>query len=349
MINYSSNENEDLKKSENFFLKIPISLWLVIGYIVLAFPILVWHEKHLPLLIIILLAITALFFGSILFFISIKIYSKILKHGFHPIYEFFIIVILLIALGVSGFWENSGGRLFIFIFAFLSFILRFAKAKLYYAISMLAMVLLGNGLLSFVVLQKIEVFTAYHIFKSRFQFTEVDLSDWKLDEESSMLTNRSIPIKLKLPNNLYFHNPSDLGLKEKTGAGQIAGILSFSERDPNSYPFIRIFFFPVYVPVEDSIIKEEVIKYIQFQEKQGELEEVNEIQPNRQFKFLDRIPKNAFWTFYDILRPRYAKTGYYFLESNTGSKVLLHITENLEKGQYHEPLIQDVLDSIQLE
>lgn len=283
-----------------------------------------------------------------MFFFSIKVYSQILKHGFHPIYEFIIIVTLLIALGISGFWENSGGRLFVFMFAFLSFILRFAKAKLYYSLSLLAMVLLANGLLSFVFLQKIEVFTAYKLFQSRFQFTEVDLSDWKMDEEKRILTNRSIPIQLKLPENLFFHNPNDLGLKEKTGAGQIAGILSSSLQDPNSYPFIRIFFFPVYVPVDDQAIKDEVVKYIQFQEKQGELEEVNEIQPNREFRFLERIPKNAFWTFYDILRPRYAKTGYYFLESKTGSKVLLHITENLEKGKYHEPVIQDVLDSINL-
>lgn len=211
------------------------------------------------------------------------------------------------------------------------------------------MLLLSNGLLSFVALQKMEIFTAYTLFKSRFQFTEVDLSGWEWKENNRELSNLSIPIRLKVPEQMYFHNPKDLGLKESTGSGQIAGILSSSDHDPNSYPFVRIFFFPAHIPVNESEIKEEVLKFIDFQEKQGEMEEINEIQPNRDIKFYGRIPTNAFWTFFDIIRPRYAKTGFYFLQAPSGSKVLLHITENLVKGEYHEQNIQDILQSINLD
>lgn len=280
---------------------------------------------------------------------TLKLYGKILAQGFHPIYEFLVIAIFLIALSISGFMENSAGVVFLLIFGFLSFILRFAKVRLYYNITILAMLLLSNGLLSFVALQKMEIFTAYNLFRSRFQFTEVDLSGWKWKEDSRELSNLSIPIRLQVPDEMYFHNPKDLDLKESTGSGQIAGILSSSDHDPNSYPFVRIFFFPAYIPINESEIKEEVLKFIEFQGKQGEMEEVNEIQPNRDIRFYGRIPTNAFWTFFDIIRPRYAKTGFYFLPAPSGSKVLLHITENLEKGEYHEKKIQKILQSINLD
>lgn len=336
-------------ESKKLFSRIPISLWLLVAYAIIALPILVWHERHLPIPIILMLTLSALAFGMGLLLLSNRVFSKFLEHGFHPIYEAVILGGFALSLGLSGFLENSGGRVFLMFFAFLTLILRLTKVKLYYGINLLAMLLLTNGLLSFLVLQKMEVFTAYHLFRSRFQFTEVDLSDWKMDPETRILTNRSIPLELKLPEDMHFHNPQDLSIKDKTGAGQIAGIISYSERDPNSYPFIRIFFFPVYVPVEKEAIKEEVIKYIQYQEKQGEIEEVNEIQPNRDFRFHNRIPSNAFWTFYDIFRPRYSKTGFYYFESKTGSKVLFHLTENLVKGNYHEPSIRMILDSLRLE
>lgn len=336
-------------KSEKKYLDWPNAVKLLAAYVLLTMPALIWHERHLPFFTIFILSVGALAVGSLLFLLSTKLYSKILEHGFHPFYEAIAIALFLLGLGMSGFLDNRGGRVFLSILALLAFILRFARVRMYYSLILLGMILLANGLVSFVALQKMEVFAAYHLFRSRFQFTEVDLSDWRLADDTRILTNRSIPIRLRLPDDMYFHNPKDLDLKDKTGAGQIAGILSYSDRDPTVYPSIRIFFFPVYVPVDDSALKEEVIKYIQFLEKRGEVEEVNEIQPNRDFRFENRIPRNAFWTFFDIIRPRYAKMGYYFLETKTGSRVLLHITENLEKGKYHETLVQSILDSIVLE
>lgn len=328
---------------------IPYTLAIVLVYCTITFPFLLWHERHLPIAFIVLLSLVALIIGAIIFFISLLIIFPILKHGFHPIFEVIIIIFYLLSSSLSGFLSNSGGRVFLGIFGLIVFLLRFAKVKQYYIVSLLGMVLFSNALLSFMALQKLEVITAYYLFRSRFQFQEVDLSDWNWEEESRILTNRSLPLKAKIPLGLYFHNPKHLNLREKTGAGQIAGILSSSEKDPNIYPLVRIFFIPVYLMVSVEQIREEFIRYNEFLVQQGDIEEVNEIQPNRDFTYNGKIPPNGFWTFYDVLRPRYSKTGFYFMESANGSKVILHIIENLEKGKFHEPVIQDFLNDLRLE
>ncbi|WCL49395.1 hypothetical protein [Leptospira sp. GIMC2001] len=306
----------------------------------------VWHEQHLPTSYILILATLTLIIGSLVFLASIIIYTKLLNIGFHPVYEFCILVVFYFALQMSGFLENRAGVVFVLIFLGAATLFRIIRTKLHYLLAMLAMILMANGLLSFVFLQKIELYTAYHLFRSAVQFTEADLSGWKWEEETRTLSNRSIPISMILPDTMFFHNPEDLGLKDKTGTGQIAGIISASDHDPNAYPFIRIFYFPAFIPVENELIRVEVEKYIQFQEKQGEIEDVNEIQPDRGTVFPNASGTNAFWTFYDIIRPRYAKTGYYFLRLEKGPSILLHLTENLEKGDFHEPSMDSLLESI---
>ncbi|MCZ8236944.1 MAG: hypothetical protein O9346_00845 [Leptospiraceae bacterium] len=320
---------------------------ILFAYIFFVLPILIWHEFHLPIFYILVLSSLTLIFGCILFYSSIKVFEKILTFGFHIGYEFLVYSVFSIALVSSGFLENRAGYVFLFIFLAIVALFRFVKLKLQYGLGILAIILLTNGLLTFVVLQKMEIFSAYHLFKAQLQFTEVDLSGWKLEEETKILSNQSIPFEIKIPEGMYFHNPEDLGLKDKTGIGQIAGIISASDHDPNSYPLIRIFFFPAYVDVPETLIKDEVWKYIQLLENQGEIEEINEIQPNRGWEFDSRIPSNAFWTFYDIIRPRYAKTGFYFIQLSNGNKLLIHLIENLEKGSFHETKIQSLLDTLQ--
>jgi hypothetical protein len=319
----------------------------LLAYLLFVLPALIWHEKHLPIFYILILSVLTLTLGFILFLASVKIFENILKQGFHPIYEFLVYSILFFALALSGFLDDRAGVVFIFIFIAIVALFRFIKLKLHYGLSILAMLLLSNALLTFVALQKMEIFTAYYLFKNQLQFTEVDLSGWDFKDETRILSNLSIPIELKIPEEMFFHNPQDLGLKDKTGIGQIAGIISSSDHDPNSYPFARIFFFPAYVELDEKLVRDEVWKYIQLLVNQGEIEEVNEIQPNLDFKIFKSTPFNNFWTFYDIIRPRYAKTGFYYFQLPNGNKLLIHITENLEKGQYHEIKIQSLLNSIQ--
>jgi hypothetical protein len=342
MANIISDQTESNSQSRKKTIQ-----FILFAYIGFVMPILIWHESHLPLLYILVLSTLTLIFGSILFYASIKVFEKILTNGFHILYELIAFIAFSIALVSSGFLDNRAGYVFLFIFLAIVGLFRFIQLKLQYALGILAIILLTNGLLTFVVLQKMEIFSAYHLFKSQLQFTEVDLSGWEFQEETKILSNQSIPIEIKIPDGMFFYNPEDLGLKDKTGVGQIAGIISASDHDPNSYPLVRIFFFPVHIEVPETLIREEVWKYTQLLESQGEIEEINEIQPNREWLFDSRIPYNAFWTFYDIIRPRYAKTGFYFFQLSNGNKLLIHITENLEKGSFHESKIQSLLDSIE--
>lgn len=318
------------------------------SYIFLASPFLIWHEWHLPWFYILILVVAALGFGSILFFASIHLFSYILKYRFHFIFELLILCLFLLAVSVTDFLQHDGGLVFIGLFGLLLGLTRIIQSKVYYPLLLLGSLLFSNALLSFWILQKMETLTAYHLFRSQIQFAEVDLDAWSYEEEKRILKNPSIPIRFRLPEEMYFFNANDLDIKDKTGTGQIAGIISASERDPNSYPFVRIFFFPAYVVADSGLIHEGIVKYLSFQEKSGEIEEINEIQPDRDFKINNKIPANAFWTFFDLIRPRYAKTGYIFFQTTTGSKVLLHITENLEKGSYHEGKVKEFLESIQL-
>ena len=53
-----------------------------------------------------------------------------------------------------------------------------------------------------------------------------------------------------------------------------------------------------------------------------------------------------FWTFYDILRPRYSKTGFYIYPLKDGSYLIIDITENLVENQFHENEIEEIIKSI---
>ncbi len=73
---------------------------------------------------------------------------------------------------------------------------------------------------------------------------------------------------------------------------------------------------------------------------------MEDLQEINQKETVDHVLKSKFYTFYDPLRPRYAKTGYILLSTAHHDKILLHITENLEKGEIHETGIKEFLESI---
>ncbi|NUM42443.1 MAG: hypothetical protein HUU45_12520 [Leptospiraceae bacterium] len=63
-------------------------------------------------------------------------------------------------------------------------------------------------------------------------------------------------------------------------------------------------------------------------------------------RFLKKNWNGYFWAYFDPLRPRYAKTGFYFAPLPSGDALLLHLTENVTKD-FHEPKILEILESIQ--
>ncbi|HNH57806.1 MAG TPA: hypothetical protein PK153_23600, partial [Leptospiraceae bacterium] len=77
---------------------------------------------------------------------------------------------------------------------------------------------------------------------------------------------------------------------------------------------------------------------------QGNMEEIKNLgerlHPERKWQ-------GNFWTFYDIIRPRYSKTGFYIYPLKEGSYLILDITENLVDKQFHENEIEEIITSIQ--
>jgi hypothetical protein len=179
--------------------------------------------------------------------------------------------------------------------------------------------------------------------KDRYGSEELDLSKWEFNDQTRNLSNSTIKLELTIPEGLNFHNPKDLKMREKTGSGQIAGIISFSNTNPNSYPYIRIFYIPQFVKVDISTIREEYLRVMEFEKNQGEIEEIRELGERT---FQTKNWKGNFWTFYDILRPRYSKRGFYIVEREDGTSLVLDLCENLVKGQEHEDIIKNLLESV---
>ena len=242
------------------------------------------------------------------------------------------ILYLSVTIGIVyafGFFDNQAGVIFLaFVLLFFLFY-RLIRAAIYYRIVLVGMAIFVNGLLTFKYLQ----FSEMYLFNRSFQ-----------DKYESILTNTIIPIRLILPKEFYFHNPKDLKMKEKTGTGQIAGILSSGENNPNRYPLVRLFYVPEFIKADLETIKEEYNSILEFEKHQGNMEEIKNlgehIHPEKKWQ-------GNFWAFYDILRPRYSKTGFYIYHLKNGGFLILDITENLVENQFHENEIEEILKSIE--
>lgn len=204
--------------------------------------------------------------------------------------------------------------------------------------------ILLNGLLSFQFLSRGEIYLFHSMFRDKYGEESKEFSSWENDEENRILKNEKIPLEIKIPEGLYFHPPSTFDLENKTGSGEIAGIISSSPNDPNLYPLVRIFVIGGYQRIEKEKVKEEYEQILQFESQRGEIDTI---------EFLtEHTPENKtgwegiFWSFFDLNRPHYCKTGFYFLNKHNGNYVILDIRENLIQSSFHEESIQLIIDSL---
>ncbi len=313
---------------------------LLYTYALIALPFFVFHEWHLPAHYIAALAVFALITGLLLTYGTLYAIQEYWNNPYHPLIEIIVGVIFLFSLWLSEVFHFRAGKVFFFFIAVFLLLIRTLKIDFYAKLCLAAILIMANGLLSFRALQGMEILSSYILFKNKFDFEELDLNSWKQNGDSYW--NENLKIGFKLTEEFSFYQPKDLSLEQKTGAGQIAGLIASSDIDPNQYPFIRMFYFPSYIPFDKSLAAKEVGEYLKIQVSRQEIEDVQEISPEE--KALPNIG-SGYWTFYDSLRPRYAKTGFVLLETPTGDKILMHITENLEKGKTHEPGIESVLSS----
>jgi len=316
---------------------------LLVAYVVIALPFFVYHEWHLPWHYITLLSLAALICGSVLLLGTLYAIREYWKNPYHPLIEIIAAAVFIFSLWLSEVFHFRAGKVFFFILSFVIILIRVLRMDFYVKVSLATILLVGNGLLSFRALQTVEILFSYVLFKNKFKFEEVDLNSWAKSETENSYWNDELKLGFKIPEDFYFFKPEDLNLEQKTGAGQIAGLIASSDTDANRYPFIRMFYFPSYVPFEIDQAAFEVSSYLNMQISKQEIEDLQEISSSETL-----LPNlgSKFWTFYDSLRPRYAKSGFILIENPNHDKILLHITENLEKGQAHEPGIESVLKSV---
>lgn len=330
---------------------------LFIVYSVFALYFLFYHESHLPLFWMISLALIGYLASTLLFWGIVFSYRKLESAvevpaifaevgisrpptALVPWIEAGLFLLSVLVCYLTEFFDNRSGILFFTIYCLCVFSVRFLENKIYYKAGFLGVLVLASGLGSFKALQFTEAWVAYLHFKPSFQ--EQNLTRWNFDESTRILSNPDLRLSLKLPEDFYFHNPKDLTWEDKTGTGQIAGVISTSDKDPNRYPYIRIFHTPQpYLEIDPLIA--EFKKYLDLLVSRGDIEELNELEHE---DFNNRY-SGKFWTFYDVLHPRYAKTGIFVLsETNQGDSLLFHVTESLIKNRRHEESVETILSSV---
>ncbi|TGN00937.1 hypothetical protein [Leptospira yasudae] len=355
-------------KKLQFFLKklqeLSFLQKLYLVYSVIGVSFLILHESHLPVLFILILVLGAYAVATGFFFLISFAFGKLLKEEsvkkykigpdsattydairilLNPIVEAGVFVSCILLLFFTDFYSNRSGIIFIAVYCGVGFILRFLDSSVFYRITLLGLMVLTGGLLSFKALQQAEILTSYLLFKPTWE--QKELTNWSYDSESRTLKNSDIQVQFSLPEDFYFHNPKNLTLKDQTGTGQIAGIISSSEIDPNRYPSIRIFYFPEPF-LEIDKIKPEFLKFLDLAINQGEMIEVHELGEENFEKRMDGV----FWTYYDNLRPRYAKTGFFIASGDKlPDSFLFHISESLVKGRTHEEAVEKILQSFKRE
>ncbi len=332
-----------LNQARDFFLKItkgsPTAV-VILAYIFISLPFFVYHEWHLPWHYISFLSLFAVILSGLLIYGTLFLVKAYWQEPYHPLIEIAAVSIFIFSLWLSEIFMFRAGNVFFVLFLLLLALVRLLKVDFFVKILFASILILGNGLLSFRGLQGVEIVSSYFLFKNKYKFEEVDLNKW--EKKENQYWNEEIKVGFNLTEEFIFYLPKDLELENKTGAGQIAGLIGSSDTDPNRYPFIRLFFFPSYVPFELDQAVQEVSLLLKMQVSKQEIEDLQEIVT--QEKTIVNIG-SKFWTFYDSLRPRYAKTGFILIETLNHDKILMHITENLEKGQDHEPGIETILKS----
>ncbi len=322
-------------------------LWKIISiYAFLAIPFLYNHEDHLPFFVILILISTTLIVSLATFLLSILTLKHLFRRDFILWQEILFLAVVLGTVYAFGFFDNQAGIIFL-VFVLLFFLFyRAVRAVVYYRILIVGMAIFVNGLLTFKYLQFSEMYLFNRSFQDKYDTNEKDFTQWSYDDKTRTLKSETLALTLKLPKDYFFHNPKNLTMKEKTGSGQIAGILSSAETDPNRYPLIRLFYIPVFIKVDQNTIKEEYTSILDFEKHQGNREEIKNlgehIHPEKKWQ-------GNFWTFYDIIRPRYSKTGFYIYQLKDESYLIIDITENLVENQFHENEIEEVLKSIKQE
>ncbi|MCB1157373.1 MAG: hypothetical protein KDK45_07710 [Leptospiraceae bacterium] len=334
------------QKLSTYWRQKSFSLRVSLIYICIVLPFIYYHEAHLPLPVITLLSSLTLIFSAICLIFTIFILRILFqkKTGIlNFLQEFLFVSLVFLLLYIIGFLKQRPAVLFIFAYSFIVFLLKLLKEALYYRVALSGYAIFLNVFLSFAFLQFTELYTYRKLQEWRFGETNQRLSEWSFDEKNRLVANTNLPLYYKLPVDMFLHKVKDLSSDSRTGVGNLIGLISYSQVDPNLYPYIRFFLIPARYKPEVNKLQKEFEVLLKTKVNRGEIEELKFI-GEREYK--KKKWKGAFWTFYDRLRPRYSKTGYYLLPLSSGNFIILEIRENLVKESFHQKEIREILKSL---
>jgi len=343
MTNLYSSFNYLIGKILKKYYSLSLAHQILLAYILVTIPFLYFHEQHLPLGIILILIIFSILFSFLLGYASIWILGKIFEKDFYFWIEILFFGSSLGIFYALGLLENRAAWVFFFIVLGIFLIYRVLKVVVIYRIFFLGTIVLLNGLFSFKMLQLGEWLLFHLAQKLQTSSLEISVEDWEWHEKDRLLIHKTIPVKLKLHSEMFFHKPKG-ELSEYKGTGNLLAVISNSPSDPTVYPYLRIFFLPSIARPNFDLISEEFENYLNFEVGRGEIESLQSLGEREHEK---QKWKGKFWIFYDNLRPRNSKTGFYILPLSNGNILILEIRENLKTNTFHEIEIQEILDSIQ--
>lgn len=299
------------------------------------------HEMHLPIGIILLLMIFAIFLSLLLGILNLKLIDFLFQKEFHTAIELSFYIVNLVFYLILGLFSNRAGILLLIFCIVIYFPFRLQRNRVFFRIAILGIVALTTALLTFQILQFGE-WTLFHLqIKLNQKKIEISPQNWSI--EGKTITNKDLPLVLHLSENMFFHKPSQT-LGESRNTGSLVGIISNSDSDPSIYPYIKIYFVPSISYADIETISREFEKYLEFEKNQGDIESLQSIGAHT----LKNKHKGKFWIFYDNLRPKNAKAGFYLILLKNGDTLILELREKLLEDSFHVSEIQEILDKMEI-
>ncbi|MDX1961429.1 MAG: hypothetical protein SFU98_22860 [Leptospiraceae bacterium] len=299
----------------------------------------------MPALIILVLILVTLFVAITLSILSIYVLGQIFKRESILLPELGFIVASIVLIAFLGLLENRAGVIFLIFSIILYAFFRYLGQTVIHRSILFGLLILVNGLVSFKALQGSEFLIFYYSMKDKYTEGGLEIGEWEKDEKKKVFSNSKIPIQLTLPEGFFFHDPKKLGLKEETGTGKIAGVVSPSVTDPNEFPYIRFFILSGLTKIDFETIINEYSQVLDFEVHRGEIESLKFLGAS---KLESKNWEGRFWAYFDILKPRTSKAGFYLIPLSSGNFLLIDIREAMMESTAHEVEVQKILDSIQL-
>lgn len=342
MINLYSSFKYLIGKILEKYYSLNLRTKVLLIYLFILIPFLYFHERHLPIWIILVLLIFALIFSLILGLMILKILSFLYEREFNLWLELGFYFLNFTFYFFIGLFDKRAGIILLIFCVLIYLPFRLQKDRVFYRIAILGTIALTTSLTTFQILRVGEWLLFHLQLKMQQEKIEIDIDSWELDGKK--LSHKEIPMSLYLSENMFFHKPSKT-LGEYRGTGTLLGIISNSDSDPNIYPYIRIYFIPKLFYVDMQTLEVEFEKYLEFEKNQGDIESIQNFGEHT----IQERYKGKFWVFYDNLRPKNVKAGFYFIPLKNSNIILFEIREKLSENEFHVTEIQEILDKMKIE